>query len=174
MDWKTKSKQLLVLLSLLLLVNSCGFPTYKFNGGTINYDKTKTISIADFPIRTNNSYAFLASKFNEDLKDIFIRQTRLHFIPRSGDLNIEGEITGYEMLNKTVKADGYASQTELRITINVRFVNNADHSKDFEQQFTAFRDFDNSSLLSVVQDQLITEMTKEISELIFNATVANW
>ena len=95
-------------------------------------------------------------------------------MPRSGDMSIEGEITGYQQLNKTVKADGYASQTELRITINVRFVNNADHSKDFEQQFTAYRDYDSTQMLTAVQDQLITEMTKEITEQIFNATVANW
>lgn len=173
MDWKTKSKQLLALLSLLLLVNSCSI-SYKFNGASINYDKTKTISIADFPIKSDYVYAPLATKFNDDLKDIFVRQTRLRLVPRSGDMSIEGEITGYQQLNKTVKADGYASQTELRITINVRFVNNADHSKDFEQQFTAYRDYDSTQMLTAVQDQLITEMTKEITEQIFNATVANW
>jgi len=173
MDWKTKLKQLLALLSLLLLVNSCSI-SYKFNGASINYDKTKTISIADFPIKSDYVYAPLATKFNDDLKDIFVRQTRLRLVPRSGDMSIEGEITGYQQLNKTVKADGYASQTELRITINVRFVNNADHSKDFEQQFTAYRDYDSTQMLTAVQDQLITEMTKEITEQIFNATVANW
>ena len=36
----------------------------------------KTISIADFPIKSEYVYAPLATKFNEDLKDIFIRQTR--------------------------------------------------------------------------------------------------
>ena len=29
-------------------------------------------------------------------------------------------------------------------------------------------------MLNDVQDELITEMTKEIAELIFNDTVANW
>ncbi|WP_321518748.1 LptE family protein [uncultured Bacteroides sp.] len=174
MDWITKSKQVLALLSLLLLVNSCSI-SYKFNGASINYDKTKTITIADFPIKSGfYVYAPLATKFNDDLKDIFIRQTRLRLAPRSGDMNIEGEIIGYQQLNKSVKADGYASETELRITINVRFVNNADHSKDFEQQFTAFRNYDSTQMLTAVQDQLITEMTKEITEQIFNATVANW
>jgi outer membrane lipopolysaccharide assembly protein LptE/RlpB len=148
--------------------------SYKFNGASINYDKTKTISIADFPIKSDYVYAPLATKFNDDLKDIFIRQTRLRLVPRSGDMSIEGEIIGYQQLNKAVKADGYASETELRITINVRFVNNADHTKDFEQQFSAFRNYNSSQMLTAVQDQLITEMTKEITEQIFNATVANW
>ncbi|WP_394698943.1 LPS assembly lipoprotein LptE [uncultured Bacteroides sp.] len=154
-------------------MNSCKV-SYKFNGASINYDKTKTISIADFPIKSDYVYAPLGTKFNDDLKDIFIRQTRLRLVPRSGDMNIEGEITGYQQLNKAVKADGYASETELRITVNVRFVNNADHSKDFEQQFSAFRNYNSSQMLTAVQDQLITEMTKEITEQVFNATVANW
>lgn len=173
MDWITKSKQLLALLSLLLLVNSCRV-SYKFNGSSVNYEKTKTISIADFPIKSDYVYAPLATKFNDDLKDIFVRQTRLRLIPRSGDMTIEGEITGYQQLNKTVKADGYASETELRITINVRFVNNKNHTEDFEKQFSAFRNYDSTQMLTAVQDQLIAEMTKEITEQIFNATVANW
>lgn len=173
MDWITKSKQLLTILSLLIVVSACSI-SYKFNGASINYDKTRTISIADFPIKSAYVYAPLASKFNDDLKDIYIRQTRLKLVPRAGDMTIEGEIVGYDQLNKSVKADGYAAETELRLTINVRFVNNANHADDFERQFTAFRNYDSSQMLTAVQDQLIAEMTKEITEQIFNATVANW
>lgn len=173
MDWITKPKQLLTILSLLIVVSACSI-SYKFNGASINYDKTRTISIADFPIKSAYVYAPLASKFNDDLKDIYIRQTRLKLVPRAGDMTIEGEIVGYDQLNKSVKADGYAAETELRLTINVRFVNNANHADDFERQFTAFRNYDSSQMLTAVQDQLIAEMTKEITEQIFNATVANW
>ena len=175
MNWIKKiTPRVALLLALPLVVIACTV-SYKFNGSSINYDKVKTISIADFPIKSEYVYAPLATKFNEDLKDIFIRQTRLSLVPRNGDLNIEGEITGYQQLNKTVKADGYASETELRITVVVRFVNNKDHSQDLnDQQFTAFRNYNSSLMLTAVQDQLIAEMTKEITEQIFNATVANW
>ena len=57
---------------------------------------------------------------------------------------------------------------------HVRFVNNTNHAEDFEQQFSAFRTYDSSQLLTAVQDGLIAEMTKEITDQIFNATVANW
>ena len=61
------------------------------------------------------------------------------------------------------------------VTVNVRFVNNTNHEEDFEQQFSAFRsDLDPSSLLPNIPDATIAEITKEISEQIFNATVANW
>ena len=149
---------------------------YKFNGSSINYDKVKTISIADFPIKSEYVYAPLATKFNEDLKDIFIRQTRLQLLKpnQNADLQIDGEITGYNQYNQAVSADGYSSETKLTITVNVRFVNNTNHAEDFEQQFSAFRTYDSSQLLTAVQDGLIAEMSKEITDQIFNATVANW
>lgn len=164
---------LAVLVVVPVIVIACSI-SYKFNGSSINYDKVKTISIADFPIKSEYVYAPLATQFNNDLKDIFIRQTRLQLVNRNADLQIEGEITGYNQYNQAVSADGYSSETKLTITVNVRFVNNTNHAEDFEQQFSAFRVYDSTLLLTAVQDGLITEMTKEITDQIFNATVANW
>ena len=162
------------LLVFTLVVGISCTVSYKFNGGNINYDKVKTISIADFPIKSDYVYTPLGTKFNEDLKDIFLRQTRLKLVNNNADLEIDGEITGYNQYNQAVSADGYSSETKLTITVNVRFVNNTNHEQDFEQQFSAFRVYDSRELLTAVQDGLIAEMTKEITDQIFNATVANW
>lgn len=174
MNWIKKAVGGMMLAGVLVVVISCSI-SYKFSGGNINYDKVKTISIADFPIKSDYVYAPLATKFNEDLKDIFIRQTRLSLVNTNADLEISGEITGYNQYNQAVSADGYSSETKLTITVNVNFVNNTNHAEDFEnQQFTAFRTYDSRELLTTVQDALIAEMTKEIVDQIFNATVANW
>ncbi len=173
MTWIKSGKWVLFIVALGVYLISCTV-SYKFNGASINYDVVKTIYIADFPIKSEYVYAPLATKFNEDLKDIYIRQTRLRLMPRSGDLEIEGEIVGYNQYNQAVKADGYSSETKLTITVNVRYVNNTDHTEDFEQQFTAFRVYDSRELLTNVQDKLIAEMTKEITEQIYNLTEANW
>ncbi|MEG2150012.1 MAG: LptE family protein [Bacteroidaceae bacterium] len=173
MDWIKRLKAAQSLALLLILLTSCTV-SYKFNGASINYDKVKTIAIDHFPIKSAYVYAPLGTVFNDQLQDIFIRQTRLQLVPRNGDLNISGEITNYQQINQAVKADGYSSTTQLRITINVRFVNNTNHTQDFEQQFSAFRDYDSSLMLTSVQDDLIAQMVKEITEQIFNATVANW
>ena len=172
MIWN-KYKQLFMLGSFCSLLVACSI-SYKFNGSSINYDKTKTISIADFPIKSAYVYAPLGTRFNEELKDIFIRQTRLKMVKHDADLEIAGEITGYNQYNQAVKSDGYSSETKLTITVNVRFVNNTNHEEDFEQQFSAFRNYDSSQMLTQVQDQLISEMVKDIVEQVFNATVANW
>ena len=93
---------------------------------------------------------------------------------RNGDLRIDGEITQYTQRNKSVSAEGYSAQTELSMTVNVRFTNNTNHAEDFERQFTATSNYETTQSLSSVQEQLVTEMTKNLCEQIFNATVANW
>ena len=93
---------------------------------------------------------------------------------RKGDLKIEGEITQYSQRNKSVSSEGYSAQTELSITVNVRFINNKNHSEDFERQFTASQSYETTRNLSSVQEELVTQMVKDLTEQIFNATVANW
>ena len=173
MDWINTIKRVSLLVFLPVIVIACSV-SYKFNGSSINYDKVKTISIENFPIKSEYVYAPLATRFNEDLKDIFVRQTRLQLVKRNADLEIDGEIVGYNQYNQSVQADGYSSETKLTLTVNVRFVNNTNHTEDFEQQFTAFRVYPSNQLLSAVQDTYIAEMSKEITDQIFNATVANW
>ena len=90
----------------------------------------------------------------------------------NGDLEIDGEITGYNQYNEAVAADGYSSKVKLTMTVNVRYVNNTNHEEDFEQQFSAFQTYDSSLLLTDVQDDLISKMIKDITEQIFNSTVA--
>lgn len=97
--------------------------SYKFNGASIDYTKTKTIQLADFPIRSSYVWGPMGPMFNNELKDKFASNTQLRQVSRNGDLKIEGEITQYSQRNKSVSAEGYSAQTELSITVNVRFTN---------------------------------------------------
>ena len=165
------------LLSLTAVVAfamvSCSV-SYKFNGASIDYTKTKTIQIADFPIRSSYVWGPMGPMFNNQLKDMSASHTKLSQVKRNGDLKIEGEITQYSQRNKSVAADGRSAQTELSITVNVRFTNNANHSEDFERQFTANKSYETTQSLASVQEELVTQMVKDLTEQIFNATVANW
>ena len=162
----------LALVACLLLI-SCSV-SYKFNGASIDYTKTKTIQIADFPIRATYVWNPMYSIFNNQLKDQYAQQTRLSQVSRNGDLKLEGEITRYEQRNKSVSSEGYSAQTELTITVNVRFTNTKKHDEDFERTFSASQSYDTRQSLSSVQEELVTVMVKDIVDQIFNATVANW
>lgn len=162
-----------LLTVMMLLLVSCSV-SYKFNGASIDYTKTKTIQIADFPIRSSYVWAPMASIFNNQLKDVFANHTRLIQVKRNGDMKIEGEITQYSQRNKAVTAESTSAQAELSMTVNVRFTNNANHSEDFEKQFTATSTFETTQSLNSVQEELVTQMVEDITDQIFNATVANW
>ena len=157
----------------LMLLCACSV-SYKFNGASIDYSKTKSIQIADFPIRSSYVWGPMGPLFNNQLKDQFANHTRLQQVKRNGDLKIEGEITQYQQRNKSVSAEGYYAQTELSMTVNVRFTNNVNHNEDFERQFTASATYETTKSLNSVQEELVTQMSKELCEQIFNATVANW
>lgn len=174
MTWIKKIPYLFLLTLCSILVVACTV-SYSFTGGSIDYTKVKTIAIADFPIKSDYVYAPLATTFNDELKSLFDRQTKLEQVNRDADLELEGEITGYNQYNESVAADGYSSKVRLTITINVRYVNNTNHEEDIsDQKFSAYRLYDANRLLTEVQDELIAEMVKEICDQIFNATVANW
>lgn len=161
------------MLVIAMSVVACSI-SYKFNGASIDYTKTKTIQINDFPIRASYVWGPMAPMFNNALKDMFANHTRLTQVKRNGDMKIEGEITQYSQRNKSVSSEGYSAQTELSITVNVRFVNNANHSLDFERQFTASQSYETTRSLNSVQEELVSQMVKDLTEQIFNATVANW
>lgn len=152
---------------------SCSI-SYKFNGSSIDYTKTKTISIADFPNTAELVFPPLSQVFGEALRDSYTKQTRLQQLKKGGDLHLEGEIVGYQLTPMGVGADSYASQTKLTLTIKVRFSNNKNPEDDFEKTYSAFQTFDSNKMLTDVQDELVKIMTAEIVDNIYNDTVAKW
>lgn len=159
-------------LSLFLLTDC--HVSYTLNGASIDYSKTKTIEIANFPVRSSYVWGPMGPMFNNKLKDMFADHTHLQQVKRNGDLVITGEITQYSQRNKSVSSEGYSAQTELSITVNVRFTNNKNHKEDFERQFTASKDYATTQSLNSVQEQLVSQMCDDLTNQIFNAAVANW
>ena len=173
MDWTNKTFKVVMAAVAAVILTACSV-SYKFNGASIDYTKTKTIQIADFPIRSAYVWGPMGPLINNTLKDQFTSHTRLELVRRNGDLKLEGEITRYEQRNKAVSAEGYSAQTELSMTVNVRFTNNVNHNEDFEQQFTAVQTYDSMLSLNSVQEELVAKMVNDICDQIFNACVANW
>jgi hypothetical protein len=164
---------LLSLFLILYFLFSCSF-SYKFEGGTINYDKTKTIHIQDFPNRATLVYPSLSQIFGQRLRDRYIEQTRLVSAENNADIEISGEITRYDIQGLAVKEDAYASQTRLTISVRVQYVNNKEPDQDVDQTFSAFREYPSDTMLDEVQDELCRQICEDLVDMIYNATVANW
>lgn len=163
----------LTILTATALLLACSV-TYKFNGSSINYDKVKSISIDKFPIRSAYVWSPMESMFYNTLTDAFAQKTKLQVLKRNGDMQLAGEIVEYSQTNKSIAADGFSAQTQLKITVNVRFTNNTNHEEDFEQRFSATAEYDSKQQLNAVQEELVQQMINDIVDQIFNASVANW
>lgn len=159
-------------VALCTLLAACSI-SYKFTGTSINYDIIKTIQIDNIPNRAPYGWAPMESMFNTKLQDLYANQTRLKLVKRGGDMHIEGEITGYDQYNKGISSDGLSSQVQLKMTVNIRF-SCQKTNQSWEKQFSATTQYDSNQQLSAVQEDLVTEMVRDIAEQIFNATVADW
>lgn len=157
---------------LLTLLTACSI-SYKFTGTSINYDLIKSIQIDKLVNRAPYGWAHMEAMLNNKLQDVYANQTRLKLVKRAGDLHIAGEIVNYDQFNKGISADGYASQVQLRMTVNIRFENSKTNER-WEKQFSATSQYDSNQQLTAVQERLVTEMIKDICDQIFNATVADW
>jgi outer membrane lipopolysaccharide assembly protein LptE/RlpB len=166
-------KKTLIYTLFAMVLTACSV-SYSFNVSSINYDKVKSISIESFPIRSAYVWAPMEAMFYNDLTDAYSHKTKLRVLKKNGDLQLSGEIVEYSQTNKSVAADGFSAQTQLKMTVNVRFVNNSEHKEDFEQRFSATTVYDSSQQLVTVQEALVDEMIDDIVDQIFNATVANW
>ena len=166
-------KKILFLFVLFFLAVSCSI-SYKFSGASIDYNLTKTLQLSNFVNQAPLVYPPLESRFNEALKDMFTRNTRLQFVNQNGDMEIEGEIVGYELTPLAVQEDALAGETRLTMNVRMRFHNNKVQGQNKEETISANRTFSSNVNLTDVQDQLIKELTDEIVDRIFNATMANW
>ncbi len=168
-----KVKRYIVFWVLAVVLPSCSI-SYKFNGANINYQTTHSISVADFPNNAPMVNPTLSNALSEGIRDLYSRQTRLEVLRKGGDLELEGEIVGYEISQGAIAANSYATESKLTIRVQVHFTNNINPEESFDKTYSAYQTFDASRLLTDVQDELCDIMIKEIAENIYNDTVARW
>lgn len=163
----------LMSLGLVLSFAGCSI-SYKFNGGTIDYSQVRSITIVDVVNRAQIVYPTFAARFTEALKDMYTSRTRLDQVRREGDLELECTITGYDLSVASVGQDNYADRTKFTVTMQVKYTNRVNPKESFDRSFTAYRDFTKDRAFNAVQDQLLQEITEDLTKQIFNATVENW
>ena len=161
----------MILLCCSFITMSCG--VYSFTGTTLSPD-IKTITVNNFVLATAGGPANLPLTFNERLKEYYQRYTNLKVVPANGDMVLEGNITGYDLLAVAPSAQDQASVNRLQITVLVRFYNNKDETKNFEQSFSFYQDFPQDQTLSQNESRLIPRILDQIVLDIFNKTAADW
>lgn len=166
---------MLTLIGLIWVLQSC---TYKLSltGASIP-PNMKSIRVEFFentaPLVVNS----LSRQFTEALKDRIRNTTSLNVVTGEADAVMSGTITDYSIAPVSVQATNnttapLADQTRLTITVNVKYVYDADKKLSFEQPFTKYKDF--KGAIEPVEQSLIADINKQLTEDIFNKAFANW
>ena len=160
------------LLCFILVFTNCKIK-YSLNGATIP-PEAKTISVSFFTNNTTLGSPSISQKFTEKLRDVVSTQTNLALMKLNGDLQFEGSITDYNIAPVAIQSTDQAALNRLTITVNVKYSNKFDVSKNFEQSFTRFADYSTKSTLSAEEDNLLIEINRQLTEDIFNKAFNNW
>lgn len=170
-----KTNSILVSLALAMaafVVQSCGI--YSFTGTSIQPD-VKSITINYFEYKALKVNPNLSNTITEALKDKFTKMTKLEQVDIDGDLEIIGEVTGYDVKATAITANEQAAQNRLTVNVKIAFVDRKYPENSFENKsFSAYADFDAMQQLDAVEATLCEEIVEKLCEDIFNATVANW
>ena len=166
-------KRLIPLLAAVLLLVSCGIYTLSFSGTSIQPD-VNTITINYFEYKALRVNPSLSNELTEAIRNQFRRMTRLEQVDLDGDMELSGEVTGYDVTPAAVTADEVAARNKLTVTVKVTFTDKKHPEEDFDKSFSAYSEYDSSNTLDAVESSLCAEIIEKIVEDIFNATVAQW
>ena len=165
-------KKALALAFAAVLLASCGI--YSFSGTSIQPD-VNTITINYFEYKAPKVNPSLSNDLTEEVRSRFRKMTRLEQVELDGDLEITGEITGYDVKATAVTANEVAAQNRLTVTVKVSFQNRKYPEDNFDNKsFSAYADYDSTNSLDAVESTLCVEIIEKIVEDVFNATVAQW
>lgn len=155
---------------VIFLTLACKNTYYTLSGSTA----TGTIQVMNFNNLSGGGPPYLAQKLTEDLKTYYLQNSRLRITNSEADYIVEGDITGYQVSPLAPTAQERAAQTRISITVKIRFTDNKEPSNNFEQNFTQFADFPETTTLAQVENQKIQEIYDKLILDIFQKTVANW
>ncbi|QZT35723.1 hypothetical protein K5X82_10375 [Halosquirtibacter xylanolyticus] len=158
------------------LYSSCKIG-YSFTGASLS-PEVKTFFVDYFANRARIVNPKLSQEFNNKMNDKFSNELGLTSQRNGGDIEFSGQITRYETrpLGIETTSDGRDIAGQMRFTIGVRvkFVNNIDHDKDFNQTFTAYEDYTSSQNFASIEDEYVGVILDKIITDIFNKSAANW
>ena len=159
-----------LVLALAWICQGCGI--YSFSGASIPAE-AKTVSVDYFPNHAQLVDPLLSDNLTTALRGAMTNQTTLDMVETGGDLAFEGEITDYKTTPVAITGQT-AAMNRLTITVRVRFTNNIDDSKDFEQTFSRYEDYPSDQELTSVQTTLSATIVDQLVEDIFNKALVNW
>ncbi|MEP7320786.1 MAG: LPS assembly lipoprotein LptE [Saprospiraceae bacterium] len=159
----------LFVLGTLFFSSGC----YSLKSTSIDPSITN-FTVVTFEGRADNGPVTLPVTFTEKLKDKIRRESRLRLVDTDPDLTFSGAIEDFSVSSQAPTSDNVSALSRLTIRVHVDFENKHDETKNWNQTFTFFQEFDGTQNLLDVQDRLVLVITNQLTEDIFNKAFGDW
>ncbi len=98
----------------------------------------------------------------------------MELIQGTGQVSFSGEIRNYDTKPTAITGAETAARNRLTISVRVVYTNAVEPELDFDTNFSRYEDYDSSSNLADVENELIDLIVEAIVEDIFNKAFVNW
>jgi len=149
---------------------------YSFKGISIA-PEVNSFYVENFQNRASNAPAGLEIDFRDGLVDKVNSSSKLRFTEIDPDIEFRGDVSRFSVVAVAPQQNDDQATTafnRLTIAVRVEYVNNLDEEENWQQSFSFFEDFESTTDLSLVQDDLIDGIFTQILEDIFNKAFTNW
>jgi len=165
-----KNKWLILGLMLMCFVTSCG--VYSFTGAAI---EGRTINIHFIENNARTVVPSLSATLTEKLRQRILSQSSLSQVNNDmTDYDVSGAIIGYDVTVASVTGKETSLLNRLTITVSITFKNKLNEKANFIQSFSRFADFSSDQNIQNVEVKLISEISDQLADDIFNKAFVNW
>ena len=163
----------LFLISILL--TSCWPSSISFKDAGSMPEEWKSFSVEMIDNNAPNCPLSYGPLLTEILKDGIQNNTRLVLnTSGEGELILTGQISGYNVSPIAIQQDDNATKNRLTIRVQFELIINAPEIKKVNFSSTRFADFDSNVNLASIENQLIDDISSQISQDVINKLLSNW
>lgn len=161
-----------ILISIFISSQSC----YRFKGISIP-PEVDTFYVGTFQNKASNSPGGLETEFTDAFIQKIIGSSKLNYDDVDPHIEFNGYLSRFSVSAVAPQQSDDRATTafnRLTISVNVEYMNKFDEEDNWNQSFSFFSDFESTTDLSSVQDELIETIFAQILEDIFNKSFTNW
>lgn len=164
---------LLIAAGLLVLASAeSGCNIYKFNEATIP-DSIRTVRIVQLRNQAQYINPQISQKLTDKLRQKIVGQTKLSQTnSENADWEISGTITQYAFSTSAISGQQVATN---RLTVGIHIIKTS-FKEDKKDEFDVSRSFEfrGSQSFQQAENSLMDEMTRTLTDEIFNKLFSNW
>ena len=163
-------------LFILITLSSCWPSNISFKDTGSMPEEWKTFSINTIENNAPNAPINYPSQLADDIRDGIQNNTRLKLStsPNSGQVRIEGIIGSYLISPIAMQPGDNSAKNRLTITSNYKIHIFLPKEQEMQVSCSRFADYNSDQDLSLVENELLKEINKQIVQDIINKLLSNW